>query len=200
MMYVAVPAPRGNRIDAVMRAAIPLTTVNRQLDALYVRIGLSALVFAPSRRSSASSLGAHQLVRCVRSGAARAASPAGISPARCMCRAPRSSPPSRRVSTRWRRCWREDRDAHPGAQRARGCALSMVEGVLAVNPEERVIPVNAAAARLIAVRAGGGRGQDRPGVLRNPDLQRVVAQPLRPGAGGGGHRPVGGRRRPLLPG
>ncbi len=61
---------------------------------------------------------------------------------------------------------------------------SMVEGVLAVDPDERIIAVNAAAAGLIDVEPAAAEGRTVQEVLRNPDLQRVVARTL------SGHQPV----------
>ena len=61
---------------------------------------------------------------------------------------------------------------------------SMVEGVLAVDIDERVIAVNAAAARLLDTDPAAAEGKAIQEVVRNPDLQHVVAQTL------GGHRPV----------
>ena len=46
MMYVAVPIAEDGQVTAVVRAAIPLTTVNHALYDLYRRIGLSALLVA----------------------------------------------------------------------------------------------------------------------------------------------------------
>jgi two-component system, OmpR family, phosphate regulon sensor histidine kinase PhoR len=61
---------------------------------------------------------------------------------------------------------------------------SMVEGVLAVDAEERVIAVNAAAARLLDTDPAAAEGKAIQEIVRNPDLQHVVAETL------DGHRPV----------
>ena len=55
---------------------------------------------------------------------------------------------------------------------------SMVEGVLAVDADERIIALNAAAAGLAGVSPQEAEGHLVQEVLRNPDLQRVVAQTL----------------------
>ena len=60
----------------------------------------------------------------------------------------------------------------------------MVEGVLAVDTDERVIAVNAAAARLLDTDPQTAEGKAIQEIVRNPDLQHVVAQTL------GGHMPV----------
>ena len=61
---------------------------------------------------------------------------------------------------------------------------SMVEGVLAVDIDERVIAVNAAAARLLDTDPAEAEGKTIQEIVRNPDLQHVVAQTL------SGQRPV----------
>ena len=66
---------------------------------------------------------------------------------------------------------------------------SMVEGVLAVDADERVIAVNAAAARLLDTEPAAAEGRSIQEIVRNPDLQHVVAQTLRRApAGRGRHR------------
>ena len=61
---------------------------------------------------------------------------------------------------------------------------SMVEGVVAVDTEERVIAVNAAAARLLDTDPEAAEGKAIQEIVRNPDLQHIVAQTL------DGHTPV----------
>jgi two-component system phosphate regulon sensor histidine kinase PhoR len=55
---------------------------------------------------------------------------------------------------------------------------SMVEGVLAVDSEHRVISVNAAAARLLAVSPQEIEGRGLQEVIRNADLRRFVTSAL----------------------
>ena len=55
---------------------------------------------------------------------------------------------------------------------------SMAEGVLAVDPEERVISLNRAAADLIGSKAAEMRGRSLQEVLRNADLRRFARSAL----------------------
>ncbi len=55
---------------------------------------------------------------------------------------------------------------------------SMAEGVLAVDPDERIISLNAAAAELIGVPREQAIGRSLPEVVRNPALQRLVSDVL----------------------
>lgn len=56
---------------------------------------------------------------------------------------------------------------------------SMVEGVLAVDREERLLSLNAAAERLLALSEGRAQGRSIQEVIRNTDLQNLVARTLR---------------------
>ena len=51
---------------------------------------------------------------------------------------------------------------------------SMVEGVIAVDPDGRVIAINSAAARLLDVGARDVVGMSIEEAVRNPELQRAV--------------------------
>lgn len=55
---------------------------------------------------------------------------------------------------------------------------SMVEGVLAFDASERVMTINAAAARLLGVQADQATGRTIHEVARNADLQRFVGETL----------------------
>lgn len=54
----------------------------------------------------------------------------------------------------------------------------MVEGVVAVDREDRILRLNAAAGRLLGVDPGVARGRSIQAAVRNPDLQRFVARAL----------------------
>jgi len=55
---------------------------------------------------------------------------------------------------------------------------SMVEGVLAVDSDERIISLNPAAARLLGANPREAEGRSLPEVVRNVDLSRFVAEAL----------------------
>jgi two-component system phosphate regulon sensor histidine kinase PhoR len=55
---------------------------------------------------------------------------------------------------------------------------SMVEGVVAVDTQERLIRVNQAAARLIGVDSRAAAGRTLQEVIRNPELQQLAARVL----------------------
>ena len=185
MMYVAVPAGEDGRVATVVRAAIPLTSVNDALMTLYGRIALSAVVIAllaaliglyVSRRISAP-------IREIQIGAERLAD----GDFEHKLYVPRTAEFAS-VAESLNRMAEELNDelrtlTHERNERE-AVLSSMVEGVLAVDTDERVIAVNAAAARLLDIDPAAAEGKSIQEVVRNPDLQHVVAQTL------DGHRPV----------
>ena len=185
MMYVAVPVTEDGRLTTIIRTAVPLTRVNDALASLYGSIAVSAIAAAVlaaiiglyvSRRISGQ-------MRQIKVGAERLA--AGdfthklfvphveefASVAESINRM------AEELDDKLRRLTHERNERE-------AVLASMVEGVLAVDTDERVIAVNAAAARLLDTDPAAAEGKSIQEIVRNPDLQHVVAQTL------GGHRPV----------
>jgi two-component system phosphate regulon sensor histidine kinase PhoR len=185
MMYVAVPATEDGRLTTVIRTAVPLTRVNAALESLYGSIVISATVVAVlaaviglyvSRRISGQ-------MREIKLGAERMAAGDFTHKLR-VPQVEEFASVAESINQ-----MAEDLDGklrtltHERNERE-AVLSSMVEGVLAVDTEERVIAVNAAAARLLDTDPASAEGKTIQEVVRNPDLQHVVAQTL------GGHRPV----------
>jgi len=185
MMYVAIPVTEDGRLTTVVRTAVPLTRVNNALASLYGSIAVSAIVVAViaaiiglsvSRRISGQML-------AIKVGAERLA--AGdfahkLSVPRVEEFASVAESINRmaeQLDDKLRRLTHERNERE-------AVLASMVEGVLAVDIDERVIAVNAAAARLLDTDPASAEGKAIQEVVRNPDLQHVVAQTL------DGHRPV----------
>ena len=185
MMYVAAPVFEDGRMTTVIRTAVPLTRVNDALASLYGSIALSATVVAVlaaviglyvSRRISGQ-------MREIKVGAERLA--AGDFTHKLLV--PRLEEFASVAESINRMAEELDdklrRLTHERNERE-AVLTSMVEGVLAVDTDERVIAVNAAAARLLDTDPASAEGKTIQEVVRNPDLQHVVAQTL------DGHRPV----------
>ena len=185
MMYVAVPVSESGRVTAVVRAAIPLTLVDEALAELYWRIALATLLVAVlaaliglyvSRRISGQ-------MREIKEGAERLAGgdfayklyvPRTLEfAAVAESLNAMAEELDEKIGTLTRE--RNEREA---------VLASMVEGVLAVDADERIIALNDAAAALAGVTPQQAEGHLVQEVLRNPDLQHVVAQTL------SGHQPV----------
>jgi two-component system phosphate regulon sensor histidine kinase PhoR len=185
MMYLAVPLTEDGRVAAVVRAAIPLTGLNHALGDLYWRIGLSAVLVALvaaaiglyfSRRLSGQ-------MREIKLGAERLAG-GDFSHKLLVPRTEEFAAVAESLNQ-----MAEELDDKIGTltreRNEREAVLSsMVEAVLAVDLDERIITANAAALALIQAEPLAAEGRSIQEVLRNPDLQRVVAQTL------SGHEPV----------
>ncbi|HEY5168911.1 MAG TPA: ATP-binding protein [Thermoleophilia bacterium] len=185
MMYVAIPVTENGRITTVLRTAIPLTRVNDALATLYGSIGISALVVAViaaligwyvsrgiSRQMADIKIGAQRLAAgdfTQKLYVPRVEEFASV--------AESINQMAEELDDRLRRLTHERNERE-------AVLASMVEGVLAVDTEERVIAVNAAAARLLESDPAEAEGKSIQEIVRNPDLQRVVAQTL------DGQRPV----------
>ena len=185
MMYVAVPVTEDGRLTTVIRTAVPLTRVNDALASLYGSIAVSAIVAAVlaaivglyvSRRISGQ-------MRQIKVGAERLA--AGDFTHKLFVPrveefasvAESINHMAEELDDKLRRLTHERNERE-------AVLASMVEGVLAVDTDERVIAVNTAAARLLDTDPVAAEGKSIQEIVRNPDLQHVVAQTL------GGHRPV----------
>jgi two-component system phosphate regulon sensor histidine kinase PhoR len=185
MMYVAIPVTENGQITTVLRTALPLTSVNDALTTLYGSIGISALVVAVlaaiiglyvSRRISGQmneiKVGAERLAAgdfTHKLLVPRVAEFASV--------AESINHMAEELDDKLRRLTHERNERE-------AVLASMVEGVLAVDIDERVIAVNAAAARLLDADPASAEGKTIQEVVRNTDLQHIVAQTL------GGHRPV----------
>jgi two-component system phosphate regulon sensor histidine kinase PhoR len=179
MMYVAVPVVEDGRVTSVVRAAIPLTRVNNALADLYWRIAVSTVVVAViaaligllvSSRIS-------RQMREIKEGAERLAG-GDFAYKLYVPRTLEFAAVAESLNA-----MAEELDDKIGTltrerNEMEAVLASMVEGVLAVDADERIIALNAAAASLAGVSPEEAEGHSVQEVLRNPDLQRVVAQTL----------------------
>jgi len=178
-MYVAIPLREGGRVSAVIRAATPLTRVNAALAALYWRIGLGAAVVA----LLAAAIGLF-VSRCIsrqmrdlKTGAERFAAGdfgrkievPGTEEFASVAESLNGMAEELDEKIRTLTHERNEREA---------VLVSMVEGVVAVDPDEHVITVNEAGARLLGVDRAAAHGRSIQEVARNPELQRVLAETL----------------------
>jgi two-component system phosphate regulon sensor histidine kinase PhoR len=185
MMYVAIPVREGGEVTTVLRMAVPLDRVNDALASLYWSIGASALVvavaaavigFFVSRRISGQ-------MREIKAGAERLAA-GDFSHKLYVPRVEEFASVAESINRMAEELDDKLRTLTHERNEREAVLTSMVEGVLAVDTDERVIAVNAAAARLLDTDPAAAEGKTIQEVVRNPDLQHVVAQTL------DGHRPV----------
>ncbi|HET6496716.1 MAG TPA: ATP-binding protein [Thermoleophilia bacterium] len=178
-MYVAVPVVHDGRVVAAVRAAMPLATVNDALPTLYWRIGLGAAFVAVAATLIGLFVSGRisRQMRLVSAGAGRFAA-GDLSHKLTVPRTKEFAAVAESLNSMAEELDQEIRTLTRERNEREAVLVSMVEGVIAVDTEEHVIAVNAAAGRLLAVDRGAAVGQSIQGIVRNPELQRVVAETL----------------------
>ncbi len=179
MTYVAIPLTLDNEIVGVVRTSLPVTSVDDALRGVSVRIALGGLVIAVLA-ALISLWGSRRISRPLeemRMGAERFAG--GDLDYRLAV--PNSEEIGRLAEAMNQMAARlDDRIRAAVRQRNEREAIlaSMVEGVLAVNTNERVISFNAAAARLLDLSLENAKGRSIQEAVRNTELQVLITQTL----------------------
>jgi two-component system phosphate regulon sensor histidine kinase PhoR len=179
MMYVAIPLNLDNEVIGVVRTSVPITSINEVLRTISTKIAVGGLVIAAlaalvsfwvSRRIS-------RPLEEMKNGADRFAGGdldhrLAVPNTEEMGRlAEAMNQMAARLDERMRTVisQRNEREA---------ILASMVEGVLAVDTNERVISLNAAAAHLLDLSLEEARGRSIQEVVRNTKLQSLTTQIL----------------------
>jgi two-component system phosphate regulon sensor histidine kinase PhoR len=179
MMYVAVPVIEDGQVRGVVRAAIPLIAYNGALSLLKTHLALELLVIAllsalislvisrkisrplEEARGAAQRFARGDLQHRVPVSGSR--EQAGLAEAMNAMAA--------ELDERIRAISRQQAEQE-------AVLNSMVEGVLAIDGEERLLWLNQTAARLLGVDAETVRGWSIQQVVRNTDLQRFLDRVL----------------------
>jgi len=179
MMYVALPVFADGRVEGVVRAAMAMTAIDRTLRALYLKMVLGGLaaVAAAALLSLFLSRRISRPLEEMRRGAERFARgelerrlTIGGSEEICGL-AETMNQMAAHLDDRIRTVLRQRNEQE-------AVLASMVEGVLAVDLEERILRLNSAASRLLGVRPDQAEGRRIQEVVRKADLQRFVARAL----------------------
>lgn len=179
MMYVAVPVASDARIVGTVRAARALTAIDSALKTLYRQVpigGLVALVLAAlasfwvSRRISRPlEAMRHGAVRFAQGRFDRKLTVAGSMEVCALARAMNLM--AEQLDDRIRTIMEQRNEQQ-------AVLASMIEGVLALDMEERVLHFNRAAAQFLGVDPDQVQGQRIAEVARKADLQRFIARTL----------------------
>ena len=179
MMYVAVPVTKDARIVATVRVARALTAIDGALKTLYRQVpigGLVALVLAAlvsfwvSRRISRPlEAMRHWAVDFAQGRFDRKLTAAGSMEVCALARAMNLM--AEQLDDRIRTIMEQRNEQQ-------AVLASMVEGVLALDMEERVLHFNQAAAQFLGVDPSKLHGQRIAEVARKADLQRFIARTL----------------------
>lgn len=174
--YVAVPIRAGNEVIGVLRTSIPKTSIDDELRTIQVRIVAGSLVVAllVAAISLVISRQISRPLEQLKQGAERFAQ------GDLSHRLPTGD--SREIgalaeSLNQMAAQLDDRIRDVVQQRNEREAIlaSMVEGVLAVDSNQRLISLNRAGARLIGVDARQAQGRSLQEVVRNPELHTLIS-------------------------
>ncbi|MFA5043418.1 MAG: ATP-binding protein [Kiritimatiellia bacterium] len=179
MMYLAIPARRNGATVAVVRTALPLSVIDWALHTVYrhmlfggamiavIFAGVTLLIFGQIRRPlDAMRSVAERLAQ----GEFEARVPeSGYEETEALARA------LNRMATQL-----SERVRIITEQRNEQKAVfnSMVEGVLAIDKDERILHLNPAAAQLLELKIEDVRGRSMQEVIRNSDLQKFLVNTL----------------------
>jgi len=190
MLYVAIPIRHATAgaatVNAVLRLAVPVTAIDRALAGIQMRIGLGSIVVVAvagllvlfiSRRISRPLEGMKQnaedfargdFSRKMQMSLPDAASLEVASLAASMDRMAEML--GDKITT-----------IETHRQQLDTVFSSMIEAVIAIDKDERVIGINAAAGRLLGVDAGEAAGKFLQAVVRNIELQVQIGRVLSSG-------------------
>lgn len=179
MMYVAVPIMRDMDVLGVIRASVPVTAIDDALASIQFRIGFAgfAIVLLTAWISFFITRRIRQPLEEMRAGAERFAS--GEFEHKLRVSSTQEFGATANALNQMA-AQLDDRIKAVVRQRNELEAVlsSMVEGVLAVDTDERVININHAAAELIGVKPEDALGRTLQEVARNAELQQFVADAL----------------------
>ena len=175
MMYVAIPVERGGETIGILRTSIPVTSIDRALGTIRLRIVIGGLVVAllaagvsllMSRRISRPleqlKRGAEEFAHGDFSRKLSVGNSLEIA-----ALAETMNQMAAELDERLRTVLRQSNE--------REAILSgMVEGVLAVDSQQRLISLNRAGARLLGVDEEEVRGRSPQEIIRNPQLQKLI--------------------------
>jgi len=180
MLYVAVPVREEGRVVGVVRAAIPASDLDAELSRLRWQVAIAGAIILAIALALAWTL-SRRIAKPVAEIALAARRLAEGDP---IVRFPATDTDELvglTESIRQLAQQIEERSHVIGRKghEQEAVLASMVEGVLAVDPQERVISLNRAAADLIGSRQSDVPGRSLQEVLRNADLRRFASRALR---------------------
>ena len=179
LMYVAVPLKKGSHTVAVVRTAIPITSIDDALEVIQVKILLGGLVMAlfaailslfVSRRIT-------NPIEQIRSWAESIAR--GEFRLKPSVRAPEEIEVLSKALSRMAKDLRERIDlVIRQRNEIEAMFSSMIEGVIALDMEEHVISMNQAAARILGCKLSEAHGRSIQEVVRNTSLHEFVRETM----------------------
>ena len=179
MMYVAAPIRKEGEALAVARTSVPVTAIDDALAAIYVKIlwgGIvvalctGALSLAISRRISRPIVQMGQVARRFAAGELDVRVPV-FGPVELAALASRLNEMARQLHERFLTITKQRNELEV-------VLTSMVEGVVAIDPDGRILSVNRAAAELLGIDPSRAQGQSIEETVRDADFQRFANRTL----------------------
>jgi len=175
MMYVARPIKENDNILAVIRAAIPTTFIDRELKSIQLKIALAGLLVALAA-AGVSLWISRRITRPIEAIKRSAGHFAGGDFSRRL-QAPDSEEMAGLADALNRMAAQLDRRINTIVSQRNELETvlaSMLEGVIAVDNEEKIINMNAAAAAFFNCRPADSQSRDLQEIIRNSALQQFV--------------------------
>ncbi len=179
MMYVGLPLREHNEIIGVVRTSIPVTAVDRALRTIQIKIAIGGIIVAvlAAVLSLVVSRGISRPLERMKEGAQRFAH-GDLKPRLPLPDSEELAGLAEAMNQMALELDTRIRVATQQRSELEAVLSSMVEGVLAVDVEERVISMNQAAGQLLGVDPSDAQGRTIQEVVRNVDLLRFVARAL----------------------
>ncbi|MBN1764217.1 MAG: HAMP domain-containing protein [Sedimentisphaerales bacterium] len=180
LMYVAVPVKQQDETIAVIRTAIPVTGIDQALADINLKIIWAAIIIAVCAAGVCLVVSRHitRPVEQMRQAARRFAQGdlqtrvAAPQSAELAYLAESLNEMARQLHTRIETITRQRNEQE-------AVLSSMIEGVLAVDAQGRLISINQAAAQLLHIDPDQARGHFVQEIIRNPELQEFVETTLK---------------------
>jgi two-component system phosphate regulon sensor histidine kinase PhoR len=179
MLYVAVPVNAGGKPVAVVRMALPLTEVEQALGSLFERVLIAGLVITAlaavlswliSRRLARPLREIRRMAESFAGGDLRRRKPVGGSE--------ETAALGEAMNTMAEQLDERIRTITEQRNEIEAVLFGMVEAVLVVDTNERVVRMNRAAERYFGLEPAAVHGRDIREVIRNSGLQRLVTKTL----------------------
>ncbi len=177
MLFVAVPAFDQGKVMAAVRIAVPVSFIDEAMSDVYWRLGIGGLVVALFAAGISILVARHisKPLAEIKSGAERIAQGdlesrvavpefeeiAGLATA--------MNKMAVQLSERFKTVQRQNLEQE-------AIVSNMLEGVIAMDADQKLISINRAAARFLGLDAEEATGRNILEVMRNSDLQRLVAK------------------------
>jgi two-component system phosphate regulon sensor histidine kinase PhoR len=174
MIYVAIPLSHENKLAAVLRTALPVTALNRQLAILWGQLAMGGILVC----FLAGGVGLWIAKRISRPMEAMKAGALGFSKGQLTRMPVPETEELASLAEAMNDMARElDKRIHSIMRHKtelETLLASMVEGVMAIDLGERIISMNASAAKMFEIDPEASRGRSIQEVIRNSSLQKFI--------------------------